>query len=595
MKCRMNRNPTLRPDTMQLLQQLLLDNNGYASIYQHAFEILEQFDAPDYSIRLCATPNKYSGYNNLPTVDEVAVIIPGTSNQGDNRDIILSRRPTLRNSDDGKKHYQNLQRISDGHPAYAPLHYVLLFPYGEPGWHWDLKLTTGKRLTLRQYAAFRLHDRQNQFSTILHGGQLLHHYIVDMFAGIDQNRLHWLTNNQSQLRLSHVQGMEDALNGQQDDHITLSNIGQRIFLPSSYSGGPRDMHQRFQDSMAIARHFKKIDIFLTITANPNWPEIKRELLPTQQPHDRPDLIARVFKMKSDALMHLITQKGIFGHCVAHVKTTQFQKHGFPHDHILIILEESYKLSTPTAIDEVIWARWPDPITQPHLFEIVKKYMLHGPCGELNKRSPCMRNGKCRFGFPKAFQDRTTLSEDGYPSYYRPNDGRSYVVNGFSYDNRWIAPYNPFCCEFMDGHANCECTFSFWTTKYINRYLKRTTETAKLAVEDQNNEIKQYIQGRYFSHEESAWRIYAFAMHGQSPSVAHLPIHLPGQQSITFHPKEDPQQVLYRASQADSALTAFFAANQVQGAIGDMARQYTYQEFPEHFTFKSDVSPKRWQP
>jgi len=60
-------------------------------------------------------------------------------------------------------------------------------------------------------------------------------------------------------------------------------------------------------------------------------------------------------MKSDALMHLITQKGIFGHCVAHVETTQFQKHGFPHDHILIILEESYKLSTPTAIDEVIWA------------------------------------------------------------------------------------------------------------------------------------------------------------------------------------------------------------------------------------------------
>ena len=84
---------------------------------------------------------------------------------------------------------------------------------------------------------------------------------------------------------------------------------------------------------------------MTITANPNWPEIKQELLPTQQPHDCPDLIAWVFKMKSDALMHLITQKGIFGPCVAHVKTTQFQKQGFLHDHTLIILEENYKLST----------------------------------------------------------------------------------------------------------------------------------------------------------------------------------------------------------------------------------------------------------
>ena len=62
-------------------------------------------------------------------------------------------------------------------------------------------------------------------------------------------------------------------------------------------------------------------------------------------------------------------------------------------------------------------------------------MLHGPCGEFNKKSPCMHNGKCHFGFPKAFQDQTTLSEDGYLLYYQPNDGRSYVVNGFSYDNR----------------------------------------------------------------------------------------------------------------------------------------------------------------
>jgi len=346
--------------------------------------------------------------------------------------------------------------------------------------------------------------------------------------------------------------------------------------------------------MAIARHFKKIDIFLTITANPNWPEIKRELLPTQQPHDRPDLIARIFKMKKDALMHLITQKGIFGPCVAHIDANQFQKQGLPHAYILIFLEQNYKLFTPAAVDDVIWARWPDPVTQLHLFEIVKKYMLHGPCGKLNEHSSCMRNGKCRFGFPKAFQDCMTLSDDGYPLYFRPNDGRAYMVNGFLYDNRWIAPYNPFCCEFMDGHANCECTFSFWTTKYINKYLKRTTETARLAIEDQNNEIKQYIQGRYFSDEESAWRIYAFPMHSQHPSVAHLPIHLPGQQSITFHPNEDPQNVLNRASQAESALTAFFAANKIQGPIGDLARQHTYQEFPEHFTFKSDTSPKRWQ-
>lgn len=32
-----------------------------------------------------------------------------------------------------------LQIISDLHPAYVPLYYVLLFPYGENGWHPDLR------------------------------------------------------------------------------------------------------------------------------------------------------------------------------------------------------------------------------------------------------------------------------------------------------------------------------------------------------------------------------------------------------------------------------------------------------------------------
>ena len=123
-------------------------------------------------------------------------------------------------------------------------------------------------------------------------------------------------------------------------------------------------------------------------------------------------------MKSDALIHLITQKGIFGPCVAHVKTTQFQKRGFPNDHILIILKENYKLSTSSVVNKVIWESWPDPITQPHLFEIVKSYMDHVENSTRSHLACAMENVALVL---KAFQDRTTLSEDGYPLYYRPND------------------------------------------------------------------------------------------------------------------------------------------------------------------------------
>jgi len=86
-------------------------------------------------------------------------------------------------------------------------------------------------------------------------------------------------------------------------------------------------------------------------------------------------------MKKDTLMNLITQRGNFGQTVAHIITNKFQKCGLPHAHILILFESKYKLSTPAATHNVIWACWPDPLTQPHLFNIVKNYMLHGPCSK----------------------------------------------------------------------------------------------------------------------------------------------------------------------------------------------------------------------
>ena len=37
------------------------------------------------------------------------------------------------------------------------------------------------------------------------------------------------------------------------------------------------MHARFQDAMAIVRKLDKPDFFITITCNPQWPEIQRAL------------------------------------------------------------------------------------------------------------------------------------------------------------------------------------------------------------------------------------------------------------------------------------------------------------------------------
>jgi hypothetical protein len=94
------------------------------------------------------------------------------------------------------------------------------------------------------------------------------------------------------------------------------------------------------------------------------------------------------------------------------------------------------------VNTIIRATWPDPGQEPHLFNIIKRSMVHGPCGLWNPNTSCMKDGKCTKGFPKSFQAETIMTQDGYPVYARPDDGCSYNVHGFSADNKWIVPYNP---------------------------------------------------------------------------------------------------------------------------------------------------------
>jgi hypothetical protein len=581
-------NSGLNPDTLRTLQDMLLNHHQYAPIYRHAYEILERYDPDDdVSIRLRVAPGHDRRRYNLPTADEVAVILPGMegdSMQLSQRDIVLQNRAG------------GLQIINDLHPAYVPLYYVLLFPYGENGWHPALSLhspdsgqTVAKRLTQTRYVAYRLHVRENEYSALLRGGRLLQRFMVDMFASIDQSRLLWFRLNQPTIRACLYSGLEDAA-AQGDDDVDLHTLGQRFILPSSYIGGPRHMQQRFQDSMAIARYFGQVDIFMTMTTNPQWPEITQELLPGQTAYDRPELVSRVFQMKKKAIIEFIYKHGIFGSAVAYVYTIEFQKRGLPHMHILIFLKEPYKLNTTQAIDSCIWARWPDPETQPLLFETIKRCMVHGPCGAANPNSPCMENGKCTKGYPKPFAEFTTMDEHGFPIYFRPNDGRSYSIGGIHVNNQWIVPFCPFLSAAFDCHINVECAASLGSFKYLFKYIQKGPDLASLEINDRD-EIKRYTEGHYISPSEAGHRIYQFDVHGQVPNVVRLQVHLPGQHMVTFDPDENIDAILARASHERTTLTAYFEANAHPGDFGVEARKYTYQEFPQHFTWKADG--KKW--
>ncbi|GAA0167974.1 hypothetical protein LIER_22798 [Lithospermum erythrorhizon] len=60
--------------------------------------------------------------------------------------------------------------------------------------------------------------------------------------------------------------------------------------------------------MALVQEFGQPDLFVTMTYNPNWLEIKEHLQPGEEAHNRPDLLARVFKAKLSILHEKIMSR-----------------------------------------------------------------------------------------------------------------------------------------------------------------------------------------------------------------------------------------------------------------------------------------------
>jgi Helitron helicase-like domain at N-terminus len=209
-------------------------------------------------------------------------------------------------------------------------------------------------------------------------------------------------------------------------------------------GSERQLNQSFQDSMALCRLLLVPHLFGTMTANPKWREITEALFTfpdgsKQKAHDRPDIVARVFEQKKNAVLRDIKSGIVFGKVTGMVHTIEFQKRGLPHMHVLVWLDDNYKIQTPEEVDDMISAEIPDKDTDPELYELVTSFMLHGPC---NQR--CLVNGKCSKRFPKEFQEFTEFAENGYPAYRRRNNGANFTKGGKVYDNRLVF------CFFLNG-------------------------------------------------------------------------------------------------------------------------------------------------
>ncbi|WZZ74526.1 hypothetical protein YC2023_085896 [Brassica napus] len=277
----------LRDDIVEEIKIMLNESNPYAKILQTAKErFRDSLESMNVKLRLISgrstDPNTY----NMPPSSEVAALLVGDIDEEfEERDIVVETKS------------RDLARISELHPAYLPLQYPILFPYGEDGYHIDLHLkrttTTSTnprfRVSMKEFFSYKLMERGNHFNMLLYSGKLFQQFIVDAYTMMEAERIGYLKLNQKTLRADNYNNISDfASTGNKDS----SMCGRKVVLPSTFVGGPRYMHEKYMDAMAVCSHFGYPDLFITFTCNPKWPEITRYVSSRRlQTEDRPDILS----------------------------------------------------------------------------------------------------------------------------------------------------------------------------------------------------------------------------------------------------------------------------------------------------------------
>jgi Helitron helicase-like domain at N-terminus len=202
-------------------------------------------------------------HENLPTTDELALLIPEEEDKPGGPDLIFEHRLAWGSTEKRPR----LERIHFTHPAYMPLPYVLLFPDGDVGRHFGLRL----QMSAQMYYRYLLYRRPPERDPdIIHfAGRLFQQFMVDAYSVVELERLEFRQREQLKLRYDLCSGIQDYL---AQDAVDPALIGRMTILPSSFTGGDHAMQQFYQDSMALVKHFGKPDLFITFTANPEWGE-----------------------------------------------------------------------------------------------------------------------------------------------------------------------------------------------------------------------------------------------------------------------------------------------------------------------------------
>ena len=127
---------------------------------------------------------------------------------------------------------------------------------------------------------FSIRERDQDY--LFNMGRLFQELIIFARITMDNSRLMWQLTHQKEMRAEKYCSLRQEVGLRRREGLDVeATVGKRVVLGSSFQGGPRMWNVRYQNGMAIVRHFGKPDLFITYTFPPDTPELLAELGPGQ--------------------------------------------------------------------------------------------------------------------------------------------------------------------------------------------------------------------------------------------------------------------------------------------------------------------------
>ena len=591
---------------LALLRAYLLQNNPVAAQLRSMMELTEaerraggitglhiQVHARDEAVdrNEIAAYYRSSTSANIPP-PRYAVIFPITSPPQAGSD------PTARTADGTP--YNGRTLINENSALYESLQFPVIFPTGQGGWFnktygpdrqiaTEVRSTTGKPMTLFQY----VHSAIFQRPVLQLAGRCAQEYLLDQYSRWQAQKfaylryqLHRPTGSGARVvsrALAHNITTSRRSNGNLTGSQEYAKVGRLLSLPSSVPGSKKYQQRLHQDGMTVVEKLGKPTLFITMTCNPNWPDIVNQLAPGQNASDNPILVNRVFNMMLTDFLRKLRSGYYFGVPSEYLTyVVEFQKRGLPHAHIAVRLQGDQPRS-PSEIDAIICAELPVLTAESSaddriVHEIVSTHMRHecrvGRC--FSEAQQAAGNAKCKYGYPFPECDVTHEDECGYVQYRRRGAENACVVSYF----------RPAILEYRT-HINVQIAHTVAIIGYLRKYFVKGIDMMRVSVPlvmvdgvGRHDELEEFERARYLSAVEAGWKFLNYDINHLEPGVQALAVHGEGEDMVAFDEGGD----LDEAGQSSvSALLRYF-----QRPRGSQFDSLTFLAYYEKYNVRKSI-------